>query len=140
MMLTSSLASRAPPPPPCSHLRRLPGARHLPQEVESFTKSLGELLQKWEPMYSLLGQLAEFRLEGLKLLTEMSKHRAERGRPSLARRSDLIWPDLLGLAPLAPPGRALPLGGLPGPCRRPVARGRRLVARGKAWRVLVALP
>ena len=48
-----------------------PRAPLVRQEIDNFTRSAGELMEAWEPMYTLLGQLAEFRLEGLRLLSEM---------------------------------------------------------------------
>ena len=55
-------------------VERFPEDAHLKsQELETFSRASPALLQAWEPSYTLLVQLAEFRQESLKLLSEMSR-------------------------------------------------------------------
>ena len=59
-------------------VERFPEDAHLKsQELETFGRASPALLQAWEPSYTLLGQLAEFRQESLKLLSEMSRELAK---------------------------------------------------------------
>ena len=59
-------------------VERFPEDAHLKsQELETFGRASPALLRAWEPSYSLLGQLAEFRQESLKLLSEMSRELAK---------------------------------------------------------------
>ena len=59
-------------------VERFPEDAHLKsQELETFGRASPALLQAWEPSYTLLVQLAEFRQESLKLLSEMSRELAK---------------------------------------------------------------
>ena len=59
-------------------VERFPEDAHLKsQELETFSRASPALLQAWEPSYTLLVQLAEFRQESLKLLSEMSRELAK---------------------------------------------------------------
>ena len=50
-----------------------PGFKGKEDGYDDFAKNAQELLEAWEPMYTLIGQLVEFRMEALKLLRELSK-------------------------------------------------------------------
>ena len=50
-----------------------PGFKGKEDGYDDFTKNAQDLLEAWEPMYTLIGQLVEFRMEALNLLRELSK-------------------------------------------------------------------